>query len=75
VLPRWAVPAATITAVLSYAAWTAAAASDGFTGQGVVTLVFAALFWLSLMVLAAAAVQKGVDRYRSGADPDRREGR
>ena len=73
-LPRWAVPAATITAVLSYAAWTAAA-SDDFTGQGVVTLVCAALFWLSLMVLAAAAVQKGVDRYRSGADPDHRERR
>ena len=52
-----------------------AAASDGFTGQGVVTLVCAALFWLSLMVLAAAAVQKGVDRYRSGADPDHRERR
>jgi hypothetical protein len=63
VLPSWLLPVSAITAVVSYLAWTAAA-SDEFAGQGVVTLVFASLFWLSIMALVAIAVQRGVDRHR-----------
>jgi hypothetical protein len=63
VLPSWLLPVSAITAVVSYLAWTAAA-SDEFTGQGVVTLVFASVFWLSIMALVAIAVQRGVDRHR-----------
>ena len=62
-LPTWLLPVSAITAVVSYLAWTAAA-TDDYSGQGVVTLVFASLFWLSIMALVAIAVQRGVDRHR-----------
>ena len=68
-LPSWSAPAAAIAAVLTYLAWTAAAASDDSTGMAVLTLITAALFWLSMMVLAAALVQRAVGRYR---DRDKR---
>ena len=62
-LPRRYLPVAVVTAIASYVVWELARASD-FSGRGVVSLVAAALFWLSLMALAAYAVQAGVDRYR-----------
>jgi hypothetical protein len=52
---------AAIAVVITYIAWSAAAASDG---GAALTLVTAILFWLSLMVLAAALVQRAVARYR-----------
>jgi hypothetical protein len=67
-LPRWSAYAALVTAVFSYIAWTAAGA-EGSEGVAVLTLVTATIFWISVMVLAAYAVQRGVDRYR---DKDRR---
>jgi hypothetical protein len=63
VLPSWLLPAAAITAVVSYVAWTAAA-TDDYAGQGLLSLLFASLFWLSIMALVAIAVQRGVDRRR-----------
>jgi ABC-type uncharacterized transport system permease subunit len=63
VLPRWLLPVATVTAVVSYVAWTAAAAGD-YAGKGLLTAVFASLFWLSIMALVAVAVRRGVDRRR-----------
>jgi hypothetical protein len=68
-LPSWSLPAAAVAAVLTYVAWTAAAASDDAGSTSVLTLIAAVLFWLSLMALAAALVQRGVARYR---DRDRR---
>jgi transcription initiation factor TFIIIB Brf1 subunit/transcription initiation factor TFIIB len=65
VLPRRYLPAAVVTAVASYIVWELARASE-FSGRGIVSLVAAALFWASLMALAAYAVQAGVDRYRDG---------
>ena len=62
-LPRRYLPVAVVTAIASYVVWELARASE-FSGRGVVSLVAAALFWLSLMALAAYAVQAGVDRYR-----------
>ena len=62
-LPRWLLPVAVVTAVVSYLAWTAAAA-DEYSGKGLVTAIFASLFWLSVMALVALAVQRGVDRHR-----------
>jgi len=67
-LPSWSLPAAAIAVVLTYIAWTAAAASDDGDASAL-TLVTAVLFWLALMALAAALVQRGVARYR---DRDRR---
>jgi hypothetical protein len=63
VLPRWSAPVALVTAVLSYLAWTAAAVDDS-EGIAVLTLITATVFWISVMVLAAYAVQRGVARYR-----------
>ena len=63
-LPSWSLPAAAIAVVLTYVAWTAAAASDDAGSTSALTLVAAVLFWLSLMALTAALVQRGVDRYR-----------
>jgi hypothetical protein len=63
VLPRWSAYVALVTAVLSYLAWTAAGADDS-DGVAVLTLVTATIFWISVMVLAAYAVQLGVERYR-----------
>ena len=40
------------------------AAPSDFSGRGIVSLVAVSLFWLSVMALAAYAVQAGVDRYR-----------
>jgi hypothetical protein len=65
VLPRRYLPLAGVTTVASYIVWELARAAD-FSGRGVVSLVAAALFWLSLMALAAYAVQAGVDRFRDG---------
>ena len=62
-LPRRYMPLAAVTAVASYVVWEVTRAAD-FSGRGVVSLIAAALFWLSLMALAAYAVQAGVDRYR-----------
>ena len=62
-LPRWLVAVAVVTAVIGYAGWTAAAGAD-FSGQRVVALVFATVFWLSIALLAAYAVQRAVDRHR-----------
>ena len=66
-LPRWSAYVALVTAVFSYFAWAAAGADDS-DGVAVLTLVTATVFWISVMVLAAYAVQLGVDRYR---DKDR----
>ena len=65
-LPRWVLPVAAVTAVVSYVAWITAAAGGDYSGKGVLTLVGATVFWLSVMALAAAAVQRGVERYRGG---------
>ena len=65
-LPSWSLPAAAIAAVLSYVAWTAAAASDA---PALLTLVTAVLFWLSTMGLAASLVQRAVGRYRDRDGP------
>ena len=62
-VPRWLVAVTVVTAVAFYAGWTAAASAD-FSGQKLVALVCASLFWLSIMVLAAYGVQRAVDRYR-----------
>jgi hypothetical protein len=67
VLPRWSAYVALVTAVFSYLAWTAAA-TDDTDGVAVLTLVTATIFWISVMVLAAYAVQLGVDRYRRDRD-------
>jgi hypothetical protein len=64
-LPRWLVAVAVVTAVIGYAGWTAAA-SAGFSGQRVVALACATVFWLSIAALAAYAVQRAVDRRRDG---------
>jgi len=63
-LPRRYLPAVVVTAVASYIVWSLARGASDFTGRGVISLIAAALFWLSLMAVAAYAVQAGVDRYR-----------
>ena len=63
-LPRRYLPLAAVTAVASYVVWSVARSVSEFSGRGVISLVAAAVFWLSLMALAAYAVQAGVDRYR-----------
>ena len=63
-LPRRYLPVAVVTAVASYIVWSLARGASDFTGRGAISLVAASLFWLSLMALAAYAVQAGVDRYR-----------
>jgi hypothetical protein len=70
VLPRRYLPVAVAAAIGSYLAWVLAG-SDDYAGKGVLTLAAAAVFWLSVMALAAYAVQAGVDRYRQGHDHDR----
>jgi hypothetical protein len=65
-LPRRYLPLAAVTAVASYIVWTLARGASDFSGRGVISLVAAALFWLSLMAIAAYAVQAGVDRRRDG---------
>jgi hypothetical protein len=64
VLPRRYLPFAAVTAVASYLVWSLARSASDFSGRGLISLVAAVLFWLSLMALAAYAVQAGVDRYR-----------
>jgi hypothetical protein len=64
VLPRRYLPAALVTAVASYIVWSLARNASAFSGRGVISLIAVALFWLSVMALAAYAVQAGVDRYR-----------
>jgi hypothetical protein len=64
VLPRRYLPVAVVTAIASYVVWSIAGDANDFSGREVVSLVAAGLFWLSLMALAAYAVQAGVDRYR-----------
>ena len=68
-LPSWSLPAAAIAVVLTYVAWTAAAATADDGERAALTLVTAVLFWLALMAFAAALVQRAVARYR---DRDRR---
>ena len=63
-LPRRYLPVAVVTAVASYIVWSLAGSASDFSGRGAISLIAAALFWLSLMALAAYAVQAGVDRYR-----------
>jgi hypothetical protein len=63
-LPRRYLPLAVVTAVASYFVWSLARGANDFSGRDIVSLIAAALFWLSLMALAAYAVQAGVDRYR-----------
>ena len=63
-LPRRYLPVAVVTAVASYIVWSLARSANDFSGRGVISLIAASLFWLSLMALAAYAVQAGVDRYR-----------
>jgi len=64
VLPRRYLPVAVVTAIASYIVWSLAGGASDFSGREVVSLIAASLFWLSLMALAAYAVQAGVDRYR-----------
>jgi hypothetical protein len=64
VLPRRYLPLAAVTAVASYIVWSLARNASDFSGRGIISLIAAALFWLSLMAVAAYAVQAGVDRYR-----------
>jgi hypothetical protein len=64
VLPRRYLPVAVVTAVASYIVWSLARGADDFAGRGAISLIAAALFWLSLMALTAYAVQAGVGRYR-----------
>ena len=63
-LPRRYLPLAVVTAVASYFVWSLARGANDFSGRDIVSLIAAALFWLSLMALAAYAVQAGVDRHR-----------
>lgn len=63
-LPRRYLPLAVVTAVASYVVWSLARGASDFDGRGTISLIAASLFWLSLMALAAYAVQAGVDRYR-----------
>ena len=63
-LPRRYFLLAVVTAVASYFVWSLARGANDFSGRGVISLVAAALFWLSLMALAAYAVQAGVDHRR-----------
>ena len=63
-LPRRYLPVAVVTAVASYVVWSLARGASDFSGRGTISLIAAALFWLSLMALAAYAVQAGVERYR-----------
>jgi len=63
-LPRRYLPVAVVTAVASYVVWSLARGANDFSGRGVISLIAVALFWLSVMALAAYAVPAGVDRYR-----------
>ena len=63
-LPRRYLPVAVVTAVAAYFVWSLARGANDFSGRGVISLVAASLFWLSLMALVAYAVQAGVDRHR-----------
>ena len=63
-LPRRYLPAALVTAVASYIVWSLARNASDFSGRGAISLIAVALFWLSVMALAAYAVQAGVDRHR-----------
>jgi hypothetical protein len=65
-LPRRYLPLAAVTAVASYIVWSLARSANDFSGRGIISLIAVTLFWLSLMALAAYAVQAGVDRYRDG---------
>jgi hypothetical protein len=64
VLPRRYLPAAVVTAIASYIVWSLARGANDFAGRGTIALIAVILFWLSMMALAAYAVQAGVDRYR-----------
>jgi hypothetical protein len=63
-LPRRYLPLAAVTAVASYVVWSLARGASDFSGREAISLIAVSLFWLSLMALAAYAVQAGVDRYR-----------
>jgi hypothetical protein len=63
-LPRRYLPLAVVTAVASYFVWSLARGANDFSGRAVISIIAASLFWLSLMALAAYAVQAGVDRHR-----------
>ena len=63
-LPRRYLPLAAVTALAAYIVWSRAGDANDFSGRGAISLIAAALFWLSLMALAAYAVQAGVDRHR-----------
>ena len=63
-LPRRYLPLAVVTAIASYVVWSVARGTSDFSGRGVISLIAVSLFWLSVMALAAYAVQAGVDRYK-----------
>ena len=63
-LPRRYLPVAVVTAIASYIVWSLARDATDFSGRGRRLAGCRGLFWLSLMALAAYAVQAGVDRYR-----------
>ena len=65
-LPRRYLPLAAVTAVASYIVWSPARSANDFSGRGIISLIAVTLFWLSLMALAAYAVQAGVDRHKDG---------
>ena len=67
-LPRRYLPLAVVTAVASYIVWSLARDANDFSGRGAISLIAVSLFWLSLMALAAYAVQAGVDRHRRNRD-------
>ena len=61
-VPRWLVATAVVAAIAGYVAWSAG-------GSGVLGVAGAILFWLAAMVLAAHAVQRGVERRRGRDGP------
>ena len=63
VVPGWAAATALVTGVVAHPGWIASLADD-FDGPGLVTLLAATVFWLSVMVVVAWLVQRGVTRYR-----------
>ncbi len=65
-IPSVPTPAAAVAVVATYLLWTVVAAVDAPTA---IELIAAVLFWLALMLLVAALVQRGVSRYRDRDRP------
>jgi len=64
VLPRRYLPVTVVTAMAAYFVWSLARGANDFSGRGVISLVAASLFWLSLMALVAYAFHDCVGRHR-----------